>query len=90
MPAITLAWSSAEYISTSLQFSTADRLGEVSTSSMDGVITATATVTNNTNVTGELVLESTLRVTAVEASMVTCMSGAGGGTANITFSISGT
>ena len=87
---LTLAWSSAEYISGPLQLSITDRLGAVSTSSMNGVITATATVTNSTNVAGELVLESTLRITAVVASTVTCMSSAGGGTASIEFFISGT
>ena len=85
MSGLTLAWSSAKYISRSLQLSTTDRLGAVSTSSMDGNITATATVTNKTNIAGELVLESTLRITAVEASTVTCMSSADGGTASITF-----
>ena len=91
LSAVTLAWSSTEYISRSLQLSTTDGLGAVLTSSMDGNITATATVTNIANITGELILESTLRITAVVASMVTCMSGAaGGGTASIEFFISGT
>ena len=91
MSVLTLAWGSDEYISGSLQLSITDSLGAVSTSSMNGVITATTTVTKNSNVTGELVLESTLRITAVVASTVTCMRGAaGGGTASIEFFISGT
>ena len=93
MSVLTLAWRSDEYITgqgRSLQLSTANMLGDVETSSMNGVITATATVTNSTNVAGELVLESTLRITAVEASTVTCTSGADGGTASIEFIISGT
>ena len=91
MPVLTLAWRSDGYISRSLQLSTAHRLEDVETSSMDGIITATTRVTNITNVAGELVLVSTLRITAVEASLVICMSGAaGGGTASIKFSISGT
>ena len=92
MPGLTLAWSSDEYISTSLQLSTTDGLGAEATSTdMDGSITATARVTNNVNVNEELILESTLRITAVVASTVTCKSGAaGGGTASIRFSISGT
>ena len=88
---LTLDWRSDEYISGSLQLSIIDRLGTVSTSSMNGTITATATVTNAANVAGELILESTLLITAVEASTVTCMRGAdGGGTASIEFIISGT
>ena len=90
MSVIAVAWSSAEYISGSLQLSTADRIGTNSTNSVDGIITATATVTNNANVAGELVLESTLRVTAVEASVVTCISSADGRTESIRFFISGT
>ena len=93
LPGLTLSWSSTntKYISRSLQLSTIDKPGKVSTSTdMDGSITATATVTNNANITGELILESMLRITAVEASTVTCMSGADGGTASIKFSISGT
>ena len=68
-----------------------DKLGTVSTSTdMDGNITATVIVTNNANIAGELVLESTLRITAIVASTVTCTSSADGGTANnITFSMSG-
>ena len=66
-------------------------IGHVETStSMDGSIAATATVTNIANIAGELVLESTLRITAIVASTVTCTSSADGGTANnITFSMSG-
>ena len=96
MSVLVLAWSSPEYIigqGRSLQLSTANMLGDVETLStdMDGSITATATVTNITNVTGELVLESTLRITATVNSTVTCTSGAaGGGTASIKFYISGT
>ena len=89
MSVLNLAWSSTEYISGSLQLSTADRLGAVSTSSINGNITATATVTNTANVAGELVLESMLRITAVVASTVTCKSSADG-TASIEFFMSGT
>ena len=86
-----LAWSSTEYISRSLQLSTAHEPEDVEASTdMDGNITATARVTNITNVAGELILESTLLITAVEASVVTCTSGADGGTASIEFIISGT
>jgi hypothetical protein len=86
-----LAWSSTEYIGLggSLQFSTTDGLGEVEMSMIDGSIKATATVTNNTNVNGQLILESMLRITAVEPSVVTC-SGTSGAPADIRFSISGT
>ena len=91
MPSLTLVWRSAKYISRSLQLSITDKLGRVSTSTdMDGNITATVIVTNIANVTGELVLGSTLRITAVVASTVTCTSGADGRTASIGFSISGT
>ena len=90
---LVLAWSSAEYIGQggSLQLSTANMIGGIETStSMDGSITATATLTNNTNDNGELILESTLRITAIEPSTVTC-SGTSGATENMTrFSISGT
>ena len=91
LPVLVLAWSSTEYIGQggSLQFSTADMLGAVETSVMDGNVTATATLTNYTNVSGELVLESTLCITAVVASTVTC-SGSNGVPASIGFTISGT
>ena len=86
-----VAWSSTEYIgqSSSLQLSTANMIGEIETSSMDGSVTATATVTNNTNVNGELILETTLRITAVEASTVTCRN-PNQGPASIEFTVSGT
>ena len=90
MAVLNLAWGSTEYIFGSLQLSTAHEPEDVETSSMNGIITATARVTNITNVNGELILESTLRITAVEASVVTCTSGADGGTASIGFIISGT
>ena len=93
MSVLNVGWSSTEYIGQggSLQLSTTDRLGAVSTSTdMNGTITATATVTNIANIAGELILESTLRITAVVASTVTCMSSADGGTASIAFSMSGT
>ena len=89
---IAVAWSSTEYIGQggSLQFSTINMIGDVETSTgMDGVITANATLTNNINVNGEFVLESTLRITAVEASTVTCID-SNGGPASIEFTISGT
>jgi hypothetical protein len=57
---------------------------------MDGSVTATATLTNNADVNGVLTLESTLRITAVVASTVTCTSSVDGGTQSIEFSISGT
>lgn len=87
-----LGWSSTEYIGQggSLQLSTANMLGDIRTSiGMDGNITATATLTNNTIDNGDRVLQSTLRITATMASTVTC-SGTGGGTGSIEFSISGT
>ena len=89
---IAVAWSSTEYIGQggSLQLSTANMLGHVETSTgMDGSITATATVTNKTNVNGELILETTLRITAVEASTVTCRD-PNRGPASIEFTVSGT
>ena len=90
LPVLVLAWSSTEYVSRSLQLSTANMLGDVETStSMDGSITATAILTNITNVNGEQVLESMLRITAAVASIVTC-SGTNGVTRSIRFSISGT
>ena len=91
MSVIAVGWSSDEYIQGgSLQLSTANMIGDVETSTgMDGSITATATVTNNTNVNGELVFETTLRITAVVASVVTCRD-LNGGLASIGFTISGT
>ena len=90
---IGVAWSSPEYITGqggSLQLSTANMIGDIQTSTgMDGNITATAIVTNNTNVNGELILESTLRITAVVASIVTCRD-LNRGPASIEFTISGT
>ena len=89
---IAVAWSSPEYIgqSGSLQLSTENMIGHVETrTGMDGNITATATVTNNTIVNGERILESMLRITAVVASMVTC-TGTSGVTASIKFTVSGT
>ena len=88
---IAVAWSSTEYIGQggSLQLSTVDMLGHVETSiGMDGNIAATATVTNKTNVNGELTLETTLRITAIEASTVTCRD-PNGGPASIEFTVSG-
>ena len=93
MSVFVLGWSSDEYIGQggSLQLSTIEMIGEVKTStSMDGNITATATLTNNTNVNGDHVLESTLRITATVASTVTCSNSGTGGTGSIEFSISGT
>ena len=92
MSVLVLGWSSDEYIGQggSLQLSTANMLGHVETStSMDGSITAIATVTNKTNITGELMLESTLHITAVEASTVTCID-TSGDPASIKFTVSGT
>ena len=90
LPVLVLVWSSDEYISRSLQLSTANMLGDVEISTgMDGNITATATVTNIANVNGERILECTLRITAIEPSTVTC-SGTDIGTTSISFSISGT
>ena len=89
---LNVGWSSTEYIGQggSLQLSTANMIGHIETiTDMDGNITATATLTNNTDVAGELMLESTLRITATVASTVTC-SGTSGGTESIEFSISGT
>ena len=58
-------------------------------SMIDGRTTATARLTNNTLDIGVRVLVSTLRITAIVASVVTC-SGTSGGTESIEFSISGT
>ena len=46
------------------------------------------TVRNNVNVNGEFVMESTLRITAIEASVMTCSS-TSRSPASIGFSISG-
>ena len=93
MSVFVLGWSSAEYIigqGGSLQLSTTDMIGVIQTSiGMDGNITATAILTNNTIDNGDRVLQSTLRITATVASTVTC-SGTGGGTGSIGFSVSGT
>ena len=88
---LVLGWSSTEYIGQegSLQLSTANMIGHNETGTdMDGNITATATLTNNTIDNEERVLESTLNITAVEASTVTC-EGASGDPASIQFTISG-
>ena len=87
-----LAWSSTEYIGQggSLQLSTVNMLGDVETSTgMDGNITATATLMNNTIDNGDRILESMLRITVTVASTVRC-SDTSGGTESIDFSISGT
>ena len=91
LPVLVLEWRSAEYIGQdgSLQLSTTDSLGEVEESMMDGIVTATATLINSTNIGGVLILESTLRIVANEASVVTCR-GTNGVTESIEFSISGT
>ena len=92
MSVLVLGWSSDEYVGqgSSLQLSTANVIGHVERSTgMDGSVTAIATVTNKTNVTGELVLESTLHITAVEASTVTCTD-PNQGPASIEFTVSGT
>ena len=91
MSVLVLGWSSAEYIigqSGSLQLSTVNMIGDFETSTgMDESVTATATVTNKTSVNGELVLESTLNITAVVASTVTCSDP--NGPASIEFTVSG-
>ena len=86
-----LGWSSPGYINDDnpLQFSTASILGVDVPSMINGSITAIATLTDNTLDNGVRVLVSTLRITAIEASVVTC-SGTSGDSANIDFSISGT
>ena len=90
---IAVAWSSPVYITGqggSLQLSTANMIGHIETSTdMDRNITATVTVTNNINVNGELVLETTLRIAAIEASTVTCTD-PNIGPESIEFTISGT
>ena len=90
---LVLGWISDEYITgqgESLQLSTANVIGHVERSTdMDGSVTATATVTNNIDVNGELILESTLRITADEASTVTCRD-PNQGQASIDFTFSGT
>ena len=89
LSALVLGWTSSEYISGSLQFSTANTRGDNRTSTIEGSVTATATLTNNADVAGVLTLESELRIVAGEASIVTC-SGSNGGTKSIEFSVSGT
>ena len=91
MPVLALAWESTEYIGQggSLQLSTANVPGAFETSMMDGSITATATLTSNTNVGGVLVLVSQLRIVADRASVVMC-SGTNGGIVSTEFFISGT
>jgi hypothetical protein len=88
---VALAWSSPGYIGDGnpLQFSAGSMVGVDVTRMIDGKITATARLTRNTNDNGVRVLESTLRITADVASVVTCMS-ANGGTESIEFSVSGT
>ena len=93
MSVIAVAWSSTEYIGQggSLQLSTVNMLGEVQTSiDIDGNITASATLMNNTIDNGDRVLQSTLRITATVASTVTCSNSGTGGTESIEFSTSGT
>jgi hypothetical protein len=85
-----LEWRSPSYIEDGnpLQFSTASVVGRDTTSMINGMITATARLTRNTDDNGMPVLGSTLRITAAEASMVTC-SGTSGGTESVEFFISG-
>ena len=95
MTSLILAWSSTEYIGQGdpLRFTTEDLPGMIRTSiiNRNGNVTATATLTSNTNV-GEIpVLVSELRIVADQASVVTCTSETGGGTASMKmFNISGT
>ena len=88
---VALAWSSPGYIDNDipLQFSPASMLGVDVPSRINEMITATARLTNSILDNGVRVLESTLRITATVASMVTC-SGTNGVSASIGFSISGT
>lgn len=69
---LVLAWSSDEYIGSGdlLQFTTENMLGTNDTSTIDGNVTAT--LTRNTIDNGVRILESTLRLVAVQATMVTC------------------
>ena len=87
---LALAWISPGYIADDnpLQFSIASTLGVDVLSMINGRITATARLTTNSMDNGEQVLQSTLRITATEASMVTC-SGTNGDIES-TFFISGT
>lgn len=50
----------------------------------------TATLTKNTDADGVPLLESTLRIVAVQASVVTCDSVTNGSKASIEFDVSGT
>jgi hypothetical protein len=69
---LVLAWSSNEYIGSGdlLQFTTNQMPGANDTSAIDGNVIAT--LTRNTNETGVLMVESTLRIIAVRPSVVTC------------------
>ena len=91
MSGLGLEWRSLGYIENGnpLQFSTANMIGANAPSIINGRVTATATLTNNTLDNGVRVLESMLRITAVEASTVTCR-GTSGDTLSIEFSILGT
>ena len=89
---LAVAWNSIEYIGQggSLQLSTVNMIGDNETrTDVNGNVTATATVTNIANVAGEHILETTLHITAVEASTVTCRD-PNRGPASIEFTVLGT
>ncbi len=69
-----LAWSSNEYIGSGdlLQFTTDRSTGANDTSAIDGNVIATLTINTFDNETGVRTVESTLRIIAVQPSMVTC------------------
>ena len=86
---LVLVWSSDEYIGNPLRFSIEDMLGTTRMSMINGNVTATATLTSISNVGGIPILVSQLRITAKQASMVTCLSQTSGNTASTMFRISG-
>ena len=84
-------WRSPRYIAdgSPLQFPSTSMTGVDVPSMINGRTTATARLTRNTLDNGVRVLVSTLRITAAEASTVTC-EGTNGVTLSVEFSVSGT
>ena len=90
LTSLSLSWSSAEYIGMSgffLQFTADMSPGKNMISAINRDVVAT--LTKNTNVSGVPILESTLRIVVVRASVINCSSGISGHTESIKFSISG-
>ena len=71
---LVIGWISDEYIGPGalLPFTTNDMLGANRTRKIDGNVTAFAVLTRNTNDSGVLMVESTLRIVATVPSEVTC------------------